>query len=210
MADEASRKEALSKLEGINDPLRMRILTSLILRPSSASDLAAELEVPIGRIRYQLGRMRKAGLAELREQRPRRGVVERVYFIRPDFISDEDALHLSSQEMDRGNAEVLRAIVQDFLAALRTGTLSARDGFMIARMPLRLDLAGWEEASRLQHETLRRMLEIHADSSARIDRSGEESIPALALQLLFEAAPPQGYRKSSTLSEFDSDENAGS
>lgn len=205
VAHEASRKEALSKLEGFNDPLRMRILTSLILRPSSANDLAAELEVPIGRIRYQLGRMRTAGLAELREQRPRRGVVERVYFIRPDFISIEDASHLTPQEMNRGNAEVLRAMVQDALAALRTGSLSSREDFVLARAPLRLDAAGWEQVSLLQHETLRRMLEIHASSSARIDRSGEEPIGALAFLLLFEAPPPHGYRKSSKLPEFESD-----
>lgn len=201
MADGESRKEALAKLEGMNHPLRMRILTALILKPSSAKDLAAELGLPIGRVRYQLGRMRKVGLAELREQRPRRGVVERIYFIRPDYISIEDASHLEPEEMSQAHVEILKAMVHDSVAALRTGTFSAHDDFMAARIPLRLDEEGWKQASAVQHEALNRLIEIHAESSARLDRSESDSIRALGFLLLFEAAPPAAYRHSAK-SEF--------
>ncbi len=203
MADEESRKEALAKLEGFNNSLRMRILTALILKPSSAGDLAADLELPIGRVRYQLGRLRKAGLAELREQRPRRGVVERVYFVRPNFVSIEDAAHLSPEEINQGNVEILKAIVQDSLAALRAGTFSSRKDFLAARAPLRLDEEGWKQTSALQHDTLNRLIQIHAEASARLERSGNESIAAFAFLLLFEAAPPGAYRHSKNV-EFNS------
>ena len=193
---EASRKEALAKLEGMNDPLRMMIQTALILKPSSASDLAAELEIPIGRVRYQLGRMRKAGLAELRESRPRRGVVERLYSIRPDFISIDDAANLTAEELGRANMEILKAMVHDFLAAFRSGSFFSREEYMLARSPLRLDEEGWEAASKLQHDTLDRLMEIHGESSARLDRRGGESISALAFLLLFEAAPGAPEKRS--------------
>lgn len=188
VADEASRNEALAKLEGFNDPLRMAILTALILKPASAGDLAAELDVPIGRVRYQLGRLRKAGLAELREQRPRRGVVERVYFIRPNFVSVEDAAHLTTEEMSQANAEVLKGMVRDSIDAMRAGTLESREEFMVARVPLRLDEEGWKEASELQHDALDGLLEIHARAAKRLDRSGAVALSALAFLLLFEAA----------------------
>jgi len=208
-ADGESRKDALAKLEGFNDPLRARMLTALILRPSSANDLAADLGLPIGRVRYHLGRLRKAGLAELREQRPRRGVVERVYFTRPNFLTNEDAAHLTPEEIGQGHVEILRVIVQDCLAALRAGTFSAREGFQAARVPLRLDDEGWLQASTLQHEALDRLIEIHVEASKRLDRSGDEAIGAFALSFLFEAAPSRAYRSSKS-AEFNSKDASGS
>jgi DNA-binding transcriptional ArsR family regulator len=187
--NEVSRQEALAKLEGMNDPLRMMILTALILEPASAGDLAAELDVPIGRVRYHLGRLRKAGLAELRESRPRRGVVERVYFIRPNFISIDDAANLTPEEVVPVNMEILKVIMRDALAAFRAGSFFSREEFMLARAPLRLDEEGWVEAAKLQHETLDRLVEIHGESSARLDREGSRPISAFAVLLLFEAAP---------------------
>lgn len=207
VVDEESRKEALAKLEGMNDPLRVMILTALILKPSSAGDLAAELEIPIGRVRYHLGRLRKAGLAELRESRPRRGVVERVYFIRPHFLSIDDVASLSAEEIGRGNMEVLKAMVRDSLAAFRTGSFFSREEYMLARAPLRLDEEGWTEAAKLQQETLDRLLEIHGESSARLDRDGGRPVAALAFLLLFEAAPGPPKKRSKS-SEFNSGEVA--
>jgi DNA-binding transcriptional ArsR family regulator len=186
---EVSRQEALAKLEGVNDPLRMTMFTALILKPSSAADLAAELDVPIGRVRYHLGRLRKAGLAELRESRPRRGVVERVYFIRPNFISIEDTANLTADEMGPANMEILKAIVRDSVAAFRSGSYFSREEYMLVRAPLRLDEEGWAEAAKVQHEALDRLLEIHGESSARLDRCAGQPISAFAVLLLFEAAP---------------------
>lgn len=203
--DEASRREALAKLEGMNDTLRVEIMTALLLRPSSASDLASDLDLPIGRVRYQLGRLRKAGLAELREQRPRRGVVERVYYIRPALISVEDAAHLTDEEVNRVNLEALKAMVRDSAAALRTGSLSSREDYMVARAPLRLDEKGWQEAAKLQHQTLDRLMAIHDRANRRIDDSGGEQINALAFLLLFEAAPSGKLNRRSKDPEFGSD-----
>ncbi len=196
---EVSRKEALAKLEGFNDPLRMMILTALIHKPSSAGDLATELEIPIGRVRYHLGRLRKAGLAELRESRPRRGVVERVYFIRPHFVSIVDAANLTAEEIGRGNMEVLKVIMRDSLAAFRTGSFFSREEYMLARAPLRLDEEGWMEAAKVQQDALDRLLEIHGESSARLDRDAGQPISAFAVLLLFEAAlsaPGKMFKKT--------------
>lgn len=207
VVDEESRKEALAKLEGMNDPLRVTIFTVLLLKPASAGDLAAELGVPIGRVRYHLDRLRKAGLTELRESRPRRGVVERVYFARPEYISADEAANLTEEETGRVNMEALKAIVRDALAAVRSGSLTSREDYMLARAPLRLDEEGWTEAAKLQQETLDRLLEIHGESSARLDRDGGRPVAALAFLLLFEAAPGPPKKRSKS-SEFNSGEVA--
>lgn len=192
MADGEQRKKALAKFETMSDPLRMAIFTVLVRKPASAAELAAEFELPIGRIRYQLGRLREAGLAEVREQRPRRGVVEQVYFSHPAVISIEDFAQLTPEEIKRGHVEVLKMMFRDCLAALEKGTFFSHEDFMMARMPLQLDEEGWKQASDLQHETLDRFLKIQESSHARTDAAGEETIDAFAFLFLFEAAQLDG------------------
>jgi DNA-binding transcriptional ArsR family regulator len=189
VAEGNPRQEALAKFETLNDPLRMELFTALIRKPASAVELAAQLDVPIGRIRYQLGRMREADLVEVRERRPRRGVVEQVYVSRPTVLSIADTAQLTPDEIRRGHAELLKMIVHDCLAALRKGTFYSREDFMAVRLPLRLDEEGWKAAADLQHETLESFLEIHVEAQARIGSSEAETIDVLALLFLFEAAP---------------------
>ena len=59
-----------------DDP--MRDLLKRLRTPSSASRLAAQLELPRQRLNYHLKALEKAGLVELVEERPRRGCVERM------------------------------------------------------------------------------------------------------------------------------------
>jgi len=84
--EDRTPEEAISRIEEFNHPLRMAIHDLLLLKPSSAAELSRRLDVPVGRVRYQLGRLREAGIAELRELRPKRGMVERVYAVRPAYI----------------------------------------------------------------------------------------------------------------------------
>ena len=67
----------------IDSPDRVRLALSPVRRdllkrlrtPSSASGLAAELELPRQRLNYHLKALETAGLVELVEERPRRGCV---------------------------------------------------------------------------------------------------------------------------------------
>jgi DNA-binding transcriptional ArsR family regulator len=188
VADDELRKNALSKYESMTDPLRMELFTLLIRKPATAAGLAEKLGVPIGRVRYQLGRMREAGLVTVREEKPRRGVVEQIYVSQPTVISVEDVAQLTPEEVREGHAEMIKLIVRDCIAALRDGTFFSREDFMAVRLPLRLDDEGWERASALQHETLERFLEIHAKAQARIASKEVEAIDVLAYLFLFEAA----------------------
>jgi DNA-binding transcriptional ArsR family regulator len=66
-------------------PLRRDLLNRL-RTPSSATRLAAEMEVPRQRLNYHLRALEKAGLVELVEERQRRGCVERILRTRPGAL----------------------------------------------------------------------------------------------------------------------------
>ncbi len=58
-------------------PIRRQLL-DLLREPSSATQLAAALELPRQRVNYHLRELEKAGLVELVEERQRRGFIERI------------------------------------------------------------------------------------------------------------------------------------
>lgn len=59
------------------DPLRQSVLTTLA-EPGSASSVATELGLPRQKVNYHLRTLEEHGLVALLEERPRRGVIERV------------------------------------------------------------------------------------------------------------------------------------
>ena len=59
------------------DPLRSKIL-GLLVEPGSATTLAATLGMPRQQINYHLRMLEANGLVHLVEERPRRGLTERV------------------------------------------------------------------------------------------------------------------------------------
>ncbi len=78
----------------VDSPDRMRAALSPVRRdllkrlrtPSSATQLAAEMELPRQRLNYHLKALEKAGLVELVEERQRRGCVERILRTRPGAL----------------------------------------------------------------------------------------------------------------------------
>ncbi|WP_245788233.1 ArsR/SmtB family transcription factor [Amycolatopsis marina] len=90
-------------------PLRRQLLARL-RTPASASELAAELEMPRQRLGYHLRQLEEAGLIELVEERRRRGFVERVLRSTADaFVVDPGVLgrHESRHAADIHAAEHL-------------------------------------------------------------------------------------------------------
>ena len=73
-------------------PVRRQLLARL-RTPASASQLAAELELPRQRLGYHLRQLEAAGLLELVESRRRRGFTERVLRATADaYVVDPDVL----------------------------------------------------------------------------------------------------------------------
>jgi DNA-binding transcriptional ArsR family regulator len=77
------------------EPVRARLLAELSARPGSASTLAPRIGLPRQQVNYHLRTLESHGLVRLVEERPRRGLTERVmaataasYVVSPAALGD--------------------------------------------------------------------------------------------------------------------------
>ncbi|TDO46161.1 helix-turn-helix protein [Kribbella sp. VKM Ac-2527] len=122
--------EEPEKVRAALSPLRRELLR-LLREPSSATQLAAALELPRQRVNYHLRELEKAGLVELVEERQRRGFVERILRATSGaFVVDPDVMH---GEFTRIHDQY----AAEHLVEVAAGTV--RD---VARMQNKADAAG--------------------------------------------------------------------
>lgn len=96
-------------------PLRLRLLDRLTT-PASATQLAAEFELPRQRLSYHLRVLEDAGLVELVELRRRRGCTERIvrstaasFVVDPDVLVAPDAAPLAERDHHAAEHLILAA-----------------------------------------------------------------------------------------------------
>jgi DNA-binding transcriptional ArsR family regulator len=96
------------------DPARRPLIEALLERPDSAVGLARRLGDTRQRLNYHLRVLEAAGLVELVEERPRRGVKERVFGVASRFVVDPATLGRLAAEPapggDRFSASYLVAL----------------------------------------------------------------------------------------------------
>lgn len=102
-------------IAALMDPDRRRLVDALVERPDSAVGLARRLGDTRQRLNYHLRKLEDAGVVELAEERPRRGVKERVFRpVAPRFLVDPGALGALAPEVperaDRFSAMYLVAL----------------------------------------------------------------------------------------------------
>lgn len=186
MSDADSRMAEL--LAALTNPTRLDILISLTLEPATASKVAAELDVPIEKVRYHLKRLRRTELVKVRRKQERRGAIENVYIANSReliFDSKEMADYLTPRH-SRYHRELLRSIFTEAIEAFRAGAFQERDDFAIIRVPMELDVRGLEEISAILDGVLDQLLDLRNESLARLEKSGEQFRPATSAFLFFE------------------------
>jgi DNA-binding transcriptional ArsR family regulator len=93
------------------DPVRARILAELA-EPGSATSVAAALGEPRQRVNYHLRALEEHGLVELVEERPRRGLIERVMVATArSYVVSPTALGESAADPDRTDRLSTRYLV---------------------------------------------------------------------------------------------------
>ena len=103
-------------------PLRRRLLARL-RAPASASQLAAELDLPRQRLGYHLRELEAAGLVELVEERRRRGFVERVLRASADaYVVDPAVLGRQEDAVAEGDRHAAGHLVDVAARAVRDVT----------------------------------------------------------------------------------------
>ena len=181
-------------------PLRTRILAALEGRTASPSELAGELDAPLGVVSYHVRRLVTLGFLKLVKREPRRGAVEYYYTAagRP---------RITNAAWGKLPAIVkhasIKAAVDQVGAYVAAG--AAEGGFDASdvhntRSPVTVDGQGWHALARELDNLLERIAKIDAASrkrAARADHEGERE--ATVVLMLFhspsempeEAAPGQ-------------------
>jgi DNA-binding transcriptional ArsR family regulator len=168
-------------------PLRLRILGALEHRTASPSELAQELDAPLGNVSYHVRQLHGLGLLKLVKETPRRGAVEHYYRLeaRP-YITDEawaGAPPIVKEAMLGG---VLSRVAEQVNKAAASGGFDRAETHL-SRMPLTLDDEGFGDAARAYAEFFKQLKVIEDESQERLGRKEHDGeVPALAVLMFFE------------------------
>src|SRR4051795_9957618 len=95
-------------IKALTHPLRVQILRTLEERTASPSEIADEIEAPLGNVSYHVRQLHTLGLIRLVRRTPRRGAIEHHYtaiaraqLVREAVPLDEEGLEQAAQELSR-------------------------------------------------------------------------------------------------------------
>jgi DNA-binding transcriptional ArsR family regulator len=174
-------------VKALAHPLRIRMLTVLNQRVASPSELAGELEEPIGNVSYHMRTLADLAMVELVRTEPRRGAVEHYYrAIERPHVPSQDWASLPAS-VRRSIADTTgRQVLDDFTTAARSDGFE-RTGARLSRLEVKLDDKGWEEMGKLLDDVSQRVAKIAAKVKDR--KTADETAPGIAVLMLFETKP---------------------
>jgi DNA-binding transcriptional ArsR family regulator len=167
-------------------PLRTRILAALEGRTASPSELAEELDAPLGVLSYHVRRLEALKLVKLVKRVPRRGAVEHYYSAtaRPRITSATWAKTPSIVK----EATVRAAVDQIFHYVTDAASMGGFDGdeSHLTRLPVALDAKGWQAIAHELDSLHERIKKIEAESQKRLVKANhEDEQHATAVLMLF-------------------------
>src|SRR3954452_10703293 len=173
-------------MKALSHPLRVRMLTLLNQKVSSPSELAEELDEPLGNVSYHMRFLADLKMVKLVRTEPRRGAVEHYYeALEPPLISDEDWAQLPVALRRSLSDSTLSDIARDLKAAADEGGFD-RENIHVSRMALELDEQGWDELSGLLSDAIARARSIQEQSNKRRQRTDTSVIPTALVLMQFE------------------------
>jgi hypothetical protein len=153
--------------KAMSHPLRQRMLMAYTGRVVSPSQVAAELEEPLGDVSYHTKQLLAHGCIELVEAVRGRGGVKHFYRATvPYEVPDAEWARLPPALRRRVTDPVAAAIVEDVVDASNSGALTA-DDIHISRTRLALDEPGRRELAGLLEELVGHALRIQQESAER-------------------------------------------
>jgi DNA-binding transcriptional ArsR family regulator len=177
-------------IKGLAHPLRIHILRVIEDRVASPSEIAEEIDAPLGNVSYHVRFLARVGLIELSSTKPRRGAVEHYYRAvgRPQ-ISAKAWAQVPQVVKDALIGSTLYEIGEMVAAAAQAGGFDDEKAH-VSRRAYALDERGFDELSVAVSDLLARADEIQRQSASRLAESDEENgeLDAGVVMLLFEAA----------------------
>jgi DNA-binding transcriptional ArsR family regulator len=179
-------------------PLRTRILGSLEGRTASPSELALELDAPLGVVSYHVRRLTVLGFVKLVRRVPRRGAVEHYYTaISRPRITDQAWASVPALVKQATIGAVLDQVGASVGAAAAVGGFDAAEAHLI-RTPMRVDERAWRELAGELDGLTERVARIEAESTKRLagaDGDGGPAREATVVLMLFESPPAPAEEK---------------
>jgi DNA-binding transcriptional ArsR family regulator len=160
-------------------PLRVQLLAQLNQGVASPNELAKKLGEPLTNVSYHVRMLHDLGCIELVDTEPRRGALEHYYraIVRP-FFSDRDWKRLPQNARNSISDAVFQLIWDDAAAAIKDGSMEAREDHHLSRTVLAVDEQGWEALHDLLAQTLERAMDIQAESASRASKADGETFCA--------------------------------
>jgi DNA-binding transcriptional ArsR family regulator len=172
-------------IKALTHPLRIQILAALDERTASPSELADELEAPLGNVSYHVRQLAGLGLIKLVKRTPRRGAIEHHYKAvgRPQ-ISDDAWAGTPPTVKDAVVGAALGDLGSAVSAAAAAGGFSRPDAHL-TRTQVTIDERGWKDLDKEMNATLARVKRIADDSAKRLAKSGGDEQAATVVMMLF-------------------------
>jgi DNA-binding transcriptional ArsR family regulator len=174
-------------VKALAHPLRVQILSTLEDKVASPSDLAVELNAPLGNVSYHVRTLADLGLVKLVKRRTRRGAVEHYYQARG-----------RAQVTNRAWAQMPGVVQRSMVAVAleqavdQAGVAAAAGGFdredsNLSRESVTLDSEGFGELSQAVARLHEEMAAIQERSARRL-KDADDRVQAGVVTMLFEQA----------------------
>ena len=173
--------------------MRARILGILDERVASPNEIADTIGERLPNVSYHVRALLDLGCIELVDTAQRRGAIEHYYraIVRP-FFSDRDWKRLPRSGRQAISDAALKIIWEDVSTALKEGTFERRSDRHLSHNDVTLDEQGWKEVAKLLNGMISEVQRIESASTARLKKSGDESIAATVVAMQFEMPAPHG------------------
>lgn len=184
-------------IKALAHPLRVQILGILEKRTASPSELADELDAPIGNVSYHTRELLRFGLVKLVRKTPRRGAIEHYYkATQQPQITEAGWAATPRVVKDSMIRSALEQISDHVNAAAIEGGFT-RDQSHLNRIQLTVDERGWKEVGRKMTELLAALGKIEAASRKRLESSDHEGQRDVTIVTMsFDTAEPMIARAS--------------
>lgn len=171
-------------------PLRTRILAVLENRTASPSEIAEELDAPLGVVSYHVRRLHALRFLKLVKRVPRRGAVEHYYTTIAGPTITNAAWRSTPTIVKQAMVNAaLTEIASSVTAAAESGGFEAGEAHL-SRSPVIVDQQGWKELAQELDGLVARIQRIEAASQKRLARQDHQAEQlATMVLMLFQSGP---------------------
>jgi DNA-binding transcriptional ArsR family regulator len=178
-------------VKALSHPLRWQIINAINDGISTPAGIARRIGVRTENVSYHVRVLTELGIIELVGTTPVRGALEHHYrATQRAFFSDADAAAMPPEVLRDSMQVIIRDTIEDLIRTGASEQLYSRSDLHITRTPLHLDEQGFNEVSDLLAGILDRVLEIQAESLARMGGDTTDEVRTDAVIMHFPYVPP--------------------